>query len=83
MTLAVVVIALLVLLVIVDGSEAAGAHRGEPQDAEAFQADASKKQPSASACFLNVTSVFSRRPQEQRKQSRKPAREEQVETTLR
>jgi hypothetical protein len=42
MTLAVVVIALLVLLVIVDGSEAAGAHRGEPQDAEAFQADASK-----------------------------------------
>jgi hypothetical protein len=82
-TLAVAIIALLVLLVIVDGSEASGAHRGVPPDAEALQADGQEQPRSGSACILNVTSVFSRNRQDPRRQARKTARQGQVQTTQR
>jgi hypothetical protein len=78
-TLAIIIIALLVLLVIVDGSDTSGAHHGAPHDAEVPQGE----DQAASACILNVTSVLSRRPQEQRRQPWKPARQEQTQTTQR
>lgn len=85
MTLAIVIIALLVLLVIVDGSEASGANRGGPPDVQSLEAEDQGQSQAGSACVLNVTSVFSRNRQAQRRQSWKPARQaqEQGQTTRR
>jgi hypothetical protein len=79
MTLAIIIIALLVVLVIVDGSDTSGAQHGAPHDAEAPQGE----DQAARACILNVTSILSRRPKEQRRQPWKPARQEQSQTTKR
>jgi hypothetical protein len=84
-TLAIVIIALLVLLVIVDGSEASGANRGLPPDLQSLQAEEREPSQAGSACVLKVTSFLRRNPPEQRRQSWKPARQgqEQVQTTRR
>jgi hypothetical protein len=74
-TLAIIIIALLVLLVIVDGYEASGAHR-EPLPE-------TQEQPATGRfCILKVTS-FRRNAPEERKRSWKPARQEQAETATR
>jgi hypothetical protein len=82
MTLAIVIIALLVLLVIVDGSEASGAHREQLPEAEASSSDEQVQPATGRACILNVTS-FRRNAPEQRWQSRKPSRQKQIETANR
>jgi hypothetical protein len=73
--LSIVIIALLVLLVIVDGSEASGADHGAPRDAESIQAADGDQPATGSPCILNVTSVERRDPPEQRRRSWKPARQ--------
>jgi hypothetical protein len=79
MMLGVVIIALLVLLVIVDGSEASGANRGAPH-AEALQGDEQEEPATGGSCILKVTSILGRNRQAQRRQSRTPARQGQVQS---
>jgi len=79
-TLAIVIIALLVLLVIVDGSDASGAHHGAPPDIQSFQKKEEASSGSGSPCVLNVTSIPGRNPRQRRSPS-KPARQGQGEVS--
>jgi hypothetical protein len=80
-TLAIVIIALLVLLVIVDGSEASGSHHGAAQDASSIQSEDGDQRATGSPCILNVTSVERRDPPGQRRRSWKPARQGNAKST--
>lgn len=82
MTLAIVIIALLVLLVIVDASDTSGAHHGAPPAVEALQAEDEADSAAGSPCILNVTSIPGREPK-QRRNPWKPARQGQGEVTRR
>ena len=82
MTLAIVIIALLVLLVIVDGSDTSGAHRGAPPDLQPYEAEEEANTGTGSPCILHVTSIPGREPK-QRRNPWKPARQEQGEVSQR
>jgi hypothetical protein len=81
-TLAIVIIALLVLLVIVDGSEASGANREQLPEAEASSSDQQVRPATGRSCILDVTSFWRNAP-EPRSRPRKPARQKQAETANR
>ena len=81
MTLSIIIIALLVLLVIVDGSEASGSRHGSAQDVAPIPSEDGGQQATGSPCILNVTSVERRDPPEQRRRSWKPARQGQAKST--
>lgn len=83
MILAIIVIALLVLLVIVDGSDTSGAHHGAPTEAESFQQEDGDQSAAGGPCILNVTSVSQGDPRGQRRRSWKPARQGRAETSQR
>jgi hypothetical protein len=81
--LAIIVIALLVLLVIVDGSDTSGAHQGAPPEVESFQQEDAERSTAGSPCILNVTSVSRGDEREKRRRSWRPARQGQAETSQR
>jgi hypothetical protein len=83
MTLALIIICLLVLLVIIDGTESSGAgHGSEVADPMAPAEEPDRSGPGG-PCILAVTPIRGRDPQEPRRQAWKPARQSQVETTPR
>ncbi len=82
MTLAIIIIALLVLLVIVDGSDAAGSHHGAQPDVHPLKTEERGESATGSPCILNVTSLEREAPG-QRRHAWKPARQGQAQTTQR
>jgi hypothetical protein len=81
MTLALIIICLLVLLVIVDGTESSG-HGSESGDA-ALPAEESDRSGPGRPCILAVTPISTRDPKEPRKHAWTQPRQVQTETTPR
>jgi hypothetical protein len=81
MTLALIIICLMVLLVIVDGTDGSG-HGSEAADAATPVEEGDRAAP-ARPCILAVKSIHGRDSQEPRKHAWKPARHAETETTPR
>ena len=80
MILAVIIIGLLVLLVIVDGSDTSGAHPAAQSEADSYSADG-REAGAGGPCVLAVNPISESNAPDQRKRAWRPARSGQAKVT--